>query len=65
MSKRMKALLIVSLAFNLLVVGLVAGRFLGFGKHRHHYGPYGYIMHMAPTEKRDQIKTILEKHKTG
>ncbi len=64
MSKKVKALLIISLAINLLVVGMFAGRHFGFMKgHRHLYGPYGHILYMAPTEKRDQIKAVLERNK--
>ncbi|MCC7253736.1 periplasmic heavy metal sensor [Hyphomicrobium sp.] len=66
-SRRVKYALIASLALNLLVLGIVAGSMLGFGKHHPRFGghPRGEdfglmgLTRTLPEERRKEIRKQL------
>lgn len=64
MSKLIKIIFIISLAFNFAVLGMMAGHKLGFWRKQHH-GIHNYVIKSVPAEKRDAIEKILKEYKVG
>ncbi len=64
MSKLIKVIFIISLAFNFAVLGVMAGHKLGFW-HKHHHGFKKYVIQSVPAEKRDAVEKILKEYKAG